>query len=214
MEQKITALTAQKRNPNRVNVDLNGQFAFGLSRIVASWLKIGQTLSAEKIQELKNQDSEEIAYQKALQFISFKPRTTQQTIERLEKHGISQSLIETIIARLKKLEYLNDRRFAQNWVENRCLYKPRGSRLIQAELQKKGISTVLISEVVSEIDEKPLAVAAAQKRAPRWKTLPVFDFRKKMYAFLSRKGFSYDTVSEIIPQITQDFCLQASEENY
>ena len=50
MDQKITALKAQKRNPNRINVYLDGIFAFGLARVVAAWLQVGQTLSDEKIE--------------------------------------------------------------------------------------------------------------------------------------------------------------------
>ena len=54
MNQKITALKAQKRNPNRVNVYLDGNFAFGVARIVAAWLNIGQELSPEKVASLHN----------------------------------------------------------------------------------------------------------------------------------------------------------------
>ena len=53
MTRKITALKVQKRNKNRVNVYLDNEFAFGLSRIVAGWLKTGQELSEEKILEIK-----------------------------------------------------------------------------------------------------------------------------------------------------------------
>ncbi|HOG79782.1 MAG TPA: hypothetical protein PK454_08510, partial [Anaerolineaceae bacterium] len=67
MDQKITALKVQKRNPNRVNVYLDGDFAFGLARVVAAWLQIGQILTPEKITSLQAQDTHEVAYQKALQ---------------------------------------------------------------------------------------------------------------------------------------------------
>jgi len=51
---KITALEAQKKNPNRVNVHLDGEFAFGLARITAAWLKIGDVLTDERIAQLQN----------------------------------------------------------------------------------------------------------------------------------------------------------------
>ena len=50
---KITAIEVQKRRPNRVNIHLDGEFAFGLARIVAAWLRVGQELSEEKIEELQ-----------------------------------------------------------------------------------------------------------------------------------------------------------------
>ena len=46
---KITALEVQKKNPNRVNVHLDGDFAFGLARITAAGLKLGETLTDERI---------------------------------------------------------------------------------------------------------------------------------------------------------------------
>ena len=53
MNHRITAIQAQKRNPQRVSVFLDGEFAFGLSRIVAAWLAVGQEISDEKIALLK-----------------------------------------------------------------------------------------------------------------------------------------------------------------
>ena len=49
---KITALTAQKRNPNRVNIYIDGEYAFSLARIVAAWLRVGQELDEEKLKKL------------------------------------------------------------------------------------------------------------------------------------------------------------------
>ena len=63
MTKKVTALKLQKRNKNRVNVYLDGEFAFGLARIVAAWLSTGQELTEEKIAELQAQDNVEVALQ-------------------------------------------------------------------------------------------------------------------------------------------------------
>ena len=59
---KITAIEVQKRSPNRVNIHLDGEFAFGLARIVAAWLRVGQDLSEEKIEQLQADDARERAY--------------------------------------------------------------------------------------------------------------------------------------------------------
>ena len=67
MGKQITDLKAQKRNHQRVNVYLDGEYAFGLSRIVAAWLHVGQELSPEKIKELKLED--ELEYFNELDFI-------------------------------------------------------------------------------------------------------------------------------------------------
>ena len=86
---KITALKVQKRNPNRVNVYLDDEFAFGLARIVAAWLHIGQELSVDKIALLQAQDAGEVAYLQALHFISFRPRSEVEVHRKLAEKGAS-----------------------------------------------------------------------------------------------------------------------------
>ena len=102
----ITALRQQTRNPNRVNVFLDGEFAFGLTKIVAAWLQLGQSISSEKIDELRSEDEVEQAYQRSLNFISYRPRSTMEVQRNLRKHKISKELIETVIYRLQEKKIL------------------------------------------------------------------------------------------------------------
>jgi regulatory protein len=62
MEHTITAIRAQKRNPQRVAIDLDGQFAFGLSRIIAAWLYVGKVLTDADIESLQQSETLELAY--------------------------------------------------------------------------------------------------------------------------------------------------------
>jgi len=73
MMHTITALTLQKRNRQRVSVFLDGEYSFGLARIVAAWLEVGQELSDEKIAQLRAEDEREVAYQRALRLIQYRP---------------------------------------------------------------------------------------------------------------------------------------------
>ena len=124
----ITALTAQKRNTQRINVYLDGEFAFGLTRFVAAWLYLGQELSDEKITELQTEDAREVAYQKALNLLDYRPRTAQEIRQKLQKHEISADNIDYVLERLARSGLLNDQQFAQSWVDNRSEMRPRGRR--------------------------------------------------------------------------------------
>jgi regulatory protein len=126
MTQIITAISEQKRNSNRVNIHLDGEFAFPLARIVAAWLTVGQTLSAEKVQELKRQDEFETALQAAIDFIDYRPRSQAEVERRLRKAQVGDATISLVVDRLKMSNLLNDRDFAQRWVEDRGAFKPRG----------------------------------------------------------------------------------------
>ena len=73
-----------------MNIYLDGEFAFGLAGIVAAWLKLGQELGEEKIASLKAEDEREVTYQKALHFLSYRPRSSAEVRQNLLKHGLSE----------------------------------------------------------------------------------------------------------------------------
>jgi regulatory protein len=206
MGKKITALKSQKRNHQRVNVFLDGNFAFGLSRIVAAWLHVGQELSEEKILELQVQDDQEIAYQKAIKLISYRMRSESEIQRYLNDQGISPETIEKVSDRLKRNGLLEDLNFAQLWVENRNEFRPRSHRLLAIELQQKGISQEIISQIIEEIpSDDSLAYQAAQKQVRKYKQLEWGDFRRKLTSYLARRGFSYGTIKPIVDQLWAEF---------
>lgn len=204
MVKKITALTLQKRNPNRVNVYLDDEFAFGLARIVAAWLQVGQELTPEKIAQLQEEDAAEVALQRAVRFLSYRPRSEKEIIDNLRKHETPEKVIESIMARLTGNGMVNDRNFARLWIENRSTFRPRGSYALRTELRQKGITDKVIEEALTDLDEDSLAYAAGRKKAPKIKTDDEQEFRNKMYGFLSRRGFSYETIAEVVRKIWQE----------
>ena len=195
-EYKITRLAVQKKNPKRVNVYLDGNYAFGLYRDTAAWLEIGQILSDEKIKELLETDQKNEVYQKALDFISFKPRTVQETRGKLQKAGYDENLIEKTLLELTANGLLDDENYAMLWVEERTRLKPRSKRMISYELRQKGISDELIQSAVEEADDLKAALEIAEKRLFRYEGLSKFEFRSKLGNYLAGKGFSYDVISE------------------
>src|SRR5690606_18249255 len=114
MQKTITAIKKQKRNSNRVNIYLDDEFSLGLYVINAVRLKIGQTLSQSEINELQDEDQIESAYQKALNFLAYKPRTIFEVKKKLSDGGYLDQIIETILEKLLEKGYLNDQQFAEN----------------------------------------------------------------------------------------------------
>jgi regulatory protein len=201
MGRKITALKAQKRNSQRINVYLDGEFAFGLSRYAAAWLQVGQDLSPEKIQELQDIDAQEVAYQRALNFISYRPRSEKEVRQNLQKHDTPEEVIPEVLTRLRKGGLVNDRQFAQAWVENRSTFRPRGRRALTIELRQKGIANEAIDEALRDLDEETLAYQAALKQSRKYAGLEWMAFRQKMSAFLARRGFRYEVAKPVIEQV-------------
>jgi len=201
MMKKITALSVQKNNPNRVNIYLDGEFAFGLARITAAWLKQGQELSEEKIAALLSEDSRERAYQQAMLFLSYRARSEKEIAQNLRKHEFAEGVIETTLQRLRGAGLANDTEFAQAWVENRNTFRPRSKRALALELRQKGLDDEAIQTSISNVDEEALAYAAGIKRATRFKDREWVEFRKKMSEFLARRGFSYSVVAPVVSRI-------------
>jgi len=209
MIRKITALKSQQRNPQRINVYLNGEFAFGLSRFAGAWLDVGQELSEQKIADLQLEDQRETAYQLALKYLSYRMRSEKEVRQNLYKHNVPESIIEFVLEKLKKSDLINDDKFAHDWVENRLEFQPRSCRMLDQELRQKGISTEIINQSLIGIDENELAYLAGLKKSQRWNYHDLSEFKRKLSSFLARRGFSYDV---IIPTVKRILAEQRSTE--
>lgn len=199
---KITAIEVQKKNRQRVNIFLDGEFGFGLSRIVAAWLNVGQELGEEKIASLQAEDAREVALQKALNFLSYRARSLEEIRQNLRKHEMPEAVIEETLERLQKAGLANDERFAQAWVENRSTFRPRSHRALSMELRHKGLDEQVIQTALAEAkDEGELAYQAALRKARRFEGLEWPDFRRKLSEFLARRGFGYEVIGEAVRRV-------------
>jgi regulatory protein len=198
---KITALKVQKRNPQRVNVYLDGEYAFGLSRVTVGWLQVGQELCDEKISQLKAQDSLEVAIQKALHYLDYRPRSSAEVCSNLEKNGFSDEVIAAVIDRLEHNGLINDGQFAQTWVDNRSEFRPRGRRLLSLELRQKGLNEEAIQAALNNLDEDELAYRAAHKQARKLQGLSKPDFQRRLAGYLARRGFGYDVIKPVLERV-------------
>lgn len=209
----ITALRFQKRNKNRVNVHLDGQFAFGLAAIEAARLKVGQTLSDDDIARLQKRDETERAYERALNFLSYRPRSEAEVRRNLAKRNLEDEAIETVIGRLTRAGLLDDLEFARYWVENRLQFKPRGARALRQELWEKGIAAPIIAEALADLDEGLAARKVAEDGARRLARLEPNDFRRKLEAYMARRGFSYATIGPLVEEMVEAACCEAPSDS-
>ncbi len=198
---QITAIEPQTRNPNRVNIHLDGVYAFSLTRIVAAWLKVGQELSEEKTNALQAEDTRERAYQQALIFLSYRARSESEIRQNLRKHEFPDEAIEQTLRRLRENRLADDHQFAHAWVENRNTFRPRSRRALQMELRQKGLSDEAAHSALAGLDEEALAYEAGLKKARRLEALEWNEFRKKLSEFLARRGFPYSVITSVVSRI-------------
>ena len=212
--QIITGIEQQKKNPNRVNIYLDNQFAFGLYKASVLHLKVGDILDDASVQALKQKDSTEEAYQKALRLLNIRPRTEHEMRSRLVEYGYSDEIIDSVSATLLEKNYLNDQQFAAEWIEDRTTFHPRGKRLLRIELMKKRVDEEEIQAALAALPEEgQLVREAAKKYCGRLKELNEKIFKKKLYGFLVRRGFSYDDIKPVLDEVWEENARLNSLEN-
>src|SRR5712691_3515382 len=103
----------------------------------------------------------------ALRFLAQRPRSEQEVRRRLQRAGADEAAVESVLEQLRQHALVNDVAFAEYWVEQRQTFRPRGARLLRAELRQHGIDAraadaAAESTAASASDD---AYRAAQKRA-------------------------------------------------
>jgi len=197
MAGEITGLKYQKKNPDRVSVYLDGRFAFGLPAILAARLKPGQVLSDAEVDALQAEGEQEKAYNHALNYLSYRPRSRWEIDLYLQKRGLGEGQIEAVIGRLERAGLLDDEAFASFWVENRERFRPRGLRALRYELRNKGVSDEIIDLALESVDVQESAYRSAGKKARQLSNQDQLTFYRKMIDFLSRRGFAYEVAREV-----------------
>jgi len=197
----ITSIKPQ-RNKRRVNIYLDGKFAFGLDldNFVKLRLKVEQQLSDQEIEKIVSKAEFTKVYEKLLRFASLRPRSKKEFENWLRKHKVHVSLHPKLFNKLKRFEFLDDEKFAKWWVEQRLQFKSKSKRELIQELRIKGISKNAIDDVFSklEINEESSARKLIGKNKYKWERLSDFEKRTKISAYLARKGFSWDVIRKVL----------------
>lgn len=138
------------------------------------------------------------AKKRAIHLLERMDRTEKQLYDKLLQSGYPQECIDNAILYVKKYHYIDDRRYASNYI--RC-YQDRKSRLrMQQDLLRKGVSRALIEEVLEEefqADERIQIRSLLEKRG--------FDAtecdekeRQRCYQFLMRRGFKSSDILKVM----------------
>lgn len=202
---RITALRFQKRNQDRVNLYLDGEYVLALPALEAARLKIGQRLEAADLARLQGLGEQQLWYDKAINFLAYRPRSAAEVERFLREKGADAAAGATIMERLRQAGYVDDRAFTRWWVENRQTFNPRGAYALRRELRLKGIPLALIEEILAEgqTDAAESIMALAATRARRLVNADALSFKRKLSAFLLRRGFAYADIAPVVEQLCQ-----------
>lgn len=203
---KITDIEPQ-RDDKRVNVYIDGSFAFGLSiEIVYKYgLEIDMDIDEGYIEDVLKMEEQDRANNYAIKLLSYRWRAEKEIKDKMREKGYEVDIIDSTIDYLYDQNLLNDKRFAETFTRDKMNFNKWGSYKIKQELYTKGISRNVVDEVLEEYgdDEYERALELARKKITSYKNDDRNAIYRKLGGFLQRKGYSYDCVSRILKELIE-----------
>jgi len=198
---RITDLQPQKRSKRRVSVFLDGQFLFGLSQdiVKALGLRVGLEVDRTALDRIAREEQLHEAREYAFLLLSYKARTTAELKQRLARKGFPPDVVQGTIARLAELKMVDDAGFARQFAEDRVNIGHKGRWRVRGELLKRGVAREHIEAALAEApDELAAAREVAGKYLSHNRKLEPAVLRRRLYALLARRGFSPDTIRDVL----------------
>lgn len=197
---KITDIKQQVKRQDRYSIYIDGKYAFSFSEneLLNLALRINQEFTPEELEKLKKTAVEDKAYMRALDLLMRRNRSEWELRDYLKRKDYTVDIIEKILDRLNRAGYVDDKKFAAMWVENRRLLKATSKRKLQVELRQKRVADEIIQEVLSEdeTDERQVLKDLIAKKRQQTR----YQDDQKLMAYLLRQGFNYDDVKSAVQE--------------
>jgi regulatory protein len=209
----ITKILKSRRERNKYEVFIDDKpgLCVSESTLAKSGLYTGKDLDEGAIERIVEADFRERAHQVAVNFISYRPRSSKEIVDKLARKGFSRDLALEVVDQLKELNLVNDLQFARMFVRDKLLGKPMGKAMLRRKLLEKGIAFQLservLKEYVTEENEqaaaKTLAVRKMRTSRARFSALDPLARQKRLIDYLLSRGFSHDIAYKTARSIVQ-----------
>jgi regulatory protein len=216
-EKSITKIEVQKKNKDRVNVFIDGDYTFSCSSelIYRHGLKVDKVINLEDLKEVVNEDNYIKCKNNALKAIEKSYKSEKEVFDKLLKNGYDEKIIARAMGFLKDYNFVNDEQYANLYIKDKI--KVQGKNKIKYSLLKKGIDEQLIEEKLKEIDsilESKTALSLAEKKY-RVIAKTEKDIRKicnKLWEFLMRNGYNKEIIDDALAKIINNHHEEPIEE--
>jgi regulatory protein len=207
----ITKIRRSRGKRGRYGIYLDGSLTLEISdwTIGKFGLRTGDELDEEGINRIKTAEAETHAKNLAINYISYRPRSSKEVIDHLMRKGFERECADGVVKTMQSLKFINDLEFAHMFVRDRLKRKPTGQALIRQQLLLKGIPVKTVDKVISDLispqSQQIMALEAAKRKLKlirfSRKKIDVEKQRKRTLDFLLRRGFSYEIASKTIRTI-------------
>jgi regulatory protein len=201
---KITAIKQQVKLQGRYSIFVDEKYSFSLSEgaLLDQKLYIGQELDQEQVATYKKLSADDKAYNLTLAYVARRQRSEWELQDYFRRKGYDEEVGNQIMEKLRRLDFVNDIRFARSWVDNRRLLKPVSRRRLVQELKQKRISDDIIEQVLAEDETDELETLRTLVERKRKQSKYQDDL--KLMQYLARQGFGYSDIKTALKAETED----------
>ena len=194
MSRTVTALEPDARRPGTVQVMVDGLPFATVDPTLAEGLRPGQSLDVAITERIARAADAEAAYRTVLRALGRRPHARADLARRLVRRGLGPDAVAAAIARAERAGLLDDASFAEHYVATRA-QRGRGPARLVRDLLALGVERSLVDRAVAaqwpaDGDARALPTALAAKRAAQLGALARPVKRRRLLAFLARRGFS------------------------
>lgn len=194
---------------DRLRLEDGSELVVAREIVLREGLRSGDDLSEDAVAALLGEDLGWRARDAALRLLAQRPRTESELRTRLARKGFPAEVIESCLTPLREKGLVNDSVFADMFTRDRIRFRPRGRRRVVQELRSRGVETASAEDAVNaamgeaKVDDLALARAAAEKWRPRAGEERE-RARRRLAAFLSRRGFGSEEVWQVVGEVVAD----------
>lgn len=204
----ITGVSPDPRHPAAVRVSLDGRITWTVARVAAERIGVsaGMLLDETLRETLAVAADEEAAWRAILRHLERRPFAKGDLGRRLRQRAHPAAAVEAALARAEDAGLLDDLKFARSYAETRA-QRGRGPVRLRADLSQLRVAHAIIDQVIAElwpggegVDE--MARALATKRVGQLEGLPREVRRRRVLAYLARRGFSGPRTRHVVMELT------------
>jgi regulatory protein len=204
---QITALEPDPRRPGAVRIEIDGVRFGAIPRDMAGSeaLAVGRAVDGALHERLSAAADIEAAYRTALRALEARSYAKGDLARRLQRKGHPRAAVEAAVARAGELGLLDDAAFARSYVETRAA-RGRGPSRLTRDLLSMGVERSLIERAIAAhwpegSDRTVVPLALAEKRAAQLGALPRQTKRRRVVAYLARRGFSGRDITDLVDKV-------------
>lgn len=195
---KITSIQQQQKQTNRYSIFVDGTYRLSLSDLglLESGIRVGQELDEKSIANLAKKAEIDSFYSRVLNYIAIRPRSKWEVEIYLKRKKYPSDISQKILQKLIDKKLIDDKKFAQSWINNRRLLKPVSKRRLISELRAKRVSNDQISEALNmdETSEPEVLKQLIQQK----RKITRYRDDKKLMQYLARQGFNYEDIRQAL----------------